>query len=398
MKDLNVLKKLYLIFSLFASSLVWADDLPDYLSDYKNLIFDYQGIKNDIETQKLHDSWISPVTVSYSKNWTSQYQKGTVAQSIFSVGIDQPIFKSGGIYYGIKYSQVLKGANSQQIKIQKKALIAQAIDTLFNLKKLKLQKRKLLLLIKNDNIDIKRKKQNYEAGLLDSSFLDQAILKQNRDKLSLLDIKSNIEKLKGAFRMLSSRNPDKLRTPHFKMISLGKYKSKNMDILLKKLKSKESRYKNKMVWSRYLPTVTLHARYNMTDIAAPGQKKNYGTYGFTVSMPLNVNMSKDLESSRVSYLQSMVELQDSRRSAEIEYKMVRENLYILNKKIALTRKNETLYRKLYNKTKDSVKVGQKTAQDEQIMLNSLKIQRVDRAIYYIEKQQQLLKLYTKVSS
>jgi len=397
MRGLSVLKKLFLIYSLFASAFVLADDLPNYLSDYKNLIFDYQGIKNDMETQKLHDSWISPVTLSYSKNWTNQYQRDTVAQSLFSIGIDQPIFKSGGIYYGIKYSKLLKGANAQQIKIQKRALIAQVIDTLYNLKKLKLQKRKLQLLIKNDTIDIERKNDSFEAGLLDSSFLDQAILKQNRDKLTLLDIESNIQKIRGAFRMLSKRNPDKLKTPHLKMISLQRYKKQNMDVALKRLKAKESKYKSKMVWSRYLPTVAVHARYNMTDIAAPGQKKHYGTYGITISMPLSVNSVNDIESSRVSYLQSMVQLQDSQRGAEVEYRSVRENLHILDKKIALSRKNEALYRRLYKKIKDSVKVGQKTKQDQQIMLNSLKIQRLDRSIYYIEKQQQILKLYTKVA-
>jgi len=63
----------------------------------------------------------------------------------------------------------------------------------------------------------------------------------------------------------------------------------------------------------------------------------------------------------------------------------------------LAQKDERLYRRLYKRTKDLVKAGEKTKQDVQTMRNSLKIKKLDRRIYALEKQQQLLKLYTKVS-
>jgi len=44
-----------------------------------------------------------------------------------------------------------------------------------------------------------------------------------------------------------------------------------------------------------------------------------------------------------------------------------------------------------------VKAGEKTKQDVQTMRNSLAIKKLDRRIFALEKQQQLLKLYTKVS-
>ncbi len=398
MKDSSVLKKLFLLCSLTVVSYVNAEsDLQNYLTQEKNLIFDYQEVKNQLEMDKLHDSWISPITISYQENWTTQPLSGTRSSSAFSIGIDQPIFRSGGIYYAIKYSDALRGANSREIAMQKRELIGQAIDILFSIKKLKLQHQKLKLLVRNDMIDIRRKQESYDAGVLDSSFLDQAILKRNQDESQLLDIELNLAKLRSSFKLLSRKNPDKLRLPHLKMISLKHYKRDHADVAKKRLRVLEKKYSSKMTWAKYLPTISVNARYTNTNQNVPGMDDDYSTYGFKISVPLNINSATDIESSRVSYMQSMTELQDSRRAVALEYDIVRKSIAILNKKSALARKDEILYKRLYSRTRDMVKAGEKTRDDAQTMRNSLRIKQLDRRIYAIEKQQQLLKLYTKVS-
>ena len=398
MKDLIVLKKLFLLCSLIGISHIAAQsDLENYLTKERNLIFDYQETKNQLEMDKLHDSWISPVVVSYQESWSTQPLSGTQSSSAFSIGIDQPIFKSGGIYYAIKYSDALRGANAQEIAIRKKQLIGQAIDTLYSIKKLKHQYQKLSLLVQNDTIDITRKKESYDAGILDSSFLDQAILKRNHDQSQMLDIELSLAKLRSSFKLLSRKNPDKLKTPHLKMISLERYRNHNMNLAAKRLRALEKEYSGKMVWAKYLPTVSVNARYTDTDKNLPGMDDDFSTYGFRISVPLNINSFTDIESGRVSYMQSVTELQDSRRAIGLEYGIVRKSIAILNKRIMLAKNDEALYRRLYKRTKDLVKAGEKTSQDSQTMLNSLKIKKLDRKIYAIEKQQQLLSLYTKVS-
>jgi len=398
MKDLHVLKKLFWLCSLTVTIGVYAgSDLENYLSSEKNLIFDYQELKNQLEMDKLHNSWISPLNISYQESWSTQPLSGTDSSSVFSIGIDQPIFKSGGIYYAIKYAEILRYANSQDIVIQKRSLIAQAIDILYSLKKLKLQRKKLQYMIQNDLIDIRRKQENYDAGLQDSSFLDQAILKHNQDESAMLDLELNMATLKNSFAKLSRKNPDHLKTPHLKMISLKHYKDQNMEITAKKLRALEKHYSSKLIWASYMPTVSVNARYNDTDSEIPGLDDSYTTYGFKISVPLSINSMTDIESSRVSYMQAVTELQDSRRSTALEYDLVRKNLQILDRKIALAKKDEALYQRLYSRTRDLVKAGEKTKQDEATMHNSLRMKKLDREIYTIEKQQELLKLYTKVS-
>jgi outer membrane protein TolC len=398
MKDFTVLKKLFLLCSaLGLTQLSAQSDLQNYLSQEKNLIFNYQELKNQLEMDKLHDSWISPITLSYQENWTTQPLSGTQSSSAFSIGIDQPIFKSGGIYYAIKYASILRDANAQAIAIQKRQLIGQAIDILYSMKKLKLQYKKRKIMVKNDAIDIRRKQENYDAGVLDSSFLDQAILKRNQDEAQMLDIELNLAKLRNGFKKLSRKNPDRLRVPHLRMISLKNYKRHNMNLVAKQLRVLEKEYSSKITWTKYLPTVSVNARYTNTNRHQPGLDDDYSTYGFKITVPLSINSMTDIESSRVSYLQSATELQDSRRTAHLEYDIVRKSIQIINRKIALAQKDEALYRRLYKRTKDLVKAGEKTHQDVETMHHSLEIKKLDRKIYAIDKQQQLLSLYIKVS-
>ncbi len=392
------MKKLFLLYSIIGfGSLFAGSELQNYLTNEKNLIFDFQQEKNQLQTDMLHDSWISPITLSYQENWTTQPLSGTQSSSAFSIGIDQPIFKSGGIYYAIKYSKVLGDLNAHEIATKKRQLIGQAIEILYGIKKAKLQHQKLRLMVRNDNIDIRTKQESYDAGILDSSFLDQAILKRNQDESQMLDIELTLATLRNSFKLLSRKNPDRLKTPSLKLISLNNYKNNNLSLTSKRLITLEKEYSSKMTWAKYLPTISVNARYTNTDQESPTMDDDYSTYGFKISMPLNINTFKDIESSRVSYMQSVTELQDSRRTAGIEYAVARQSIHIINKRIALAKKDESLYRSLYNRTKDLVKAGEKTNQDTQTMLNSLKIKKLDRQIFAIDKQQKLLSLYIKVS-
>ena len=207
MKGLNVLKKLFLLCSLVASSVIHADELGDILSENKELIFDYKFQSNELESDMLSKSWVNPVTLQYRKSFSKQYTDNTVNTGNFAVIVDQPIFRSGGIYYGIKYSQALRDANVAELKLQKRTMIGDAISILFNLKKTKLEQEKMKFQIKNDTIDIRQKRDSYESGLLDSSFLDQAILKKSQDETALLQMDLNLMELKQRFSLLSDKDP-----------------------------------------------------------------------------------------------------------------------------------------------------------------------------------------------
>ena len=399
------MKNLLVVFSILGTSIIGADEsLTNYLTDDKNLIFDYEQKKSELEASKLRKSWVSPVVLSYQKSKDKHRSPARNSDkyyetSAFSVGIDQPIFKSGGIYYTIKQADNLQELNFQQIEASKRQSIAKAIEILFNIKKAKLQLKKLDYLIKNNSIEIRKKSESYDAGLLDSSVLNNAIIERNKNQSLKLDIKLSLSNLKSTFETFSNHNPDKIKLPRLHLISLDKYKSKNSDIAIKELQAKQSHYNSQITWSRYLPTVSINARYTNSDIEESGLNNfKDRKIGFTVSMPISINSSDDIESSRVDYMKSVVQTQDTKRTAGIEYANIRRSIDIINKRIALTKKDEKLYGKLYRHTKDMVITGDQTKLDAQTMKNALKIKQLDRKIYQVDKQLELLKLYTKIAN
>ncbi len=404
MKGLNVLKKYFVACSLLFCFILHADELGDILSDNKSLLFDYQFESNELESDKLSKSWINPIQLRYSKNYTTQFGDKTIHTGTYSITIDQPIFRSGGIYYAIKYSDALRHANQSDITLQRRKLIGDAVSILFNLKKKKLEQKKMRLLIKNDTIDIRQKRDSYEAGLLDSSFLDQAILKKSQDEATLLEMELNLLELKQRFSLLSDKNPEKLKLPVLKLMSKERYTEENLDLRTDRFRAEVSEYNEKITWAKYLPTVSVQGQYINGDInplfIGPGStlQEQYYNYGFSVSMPIDLNAFADIEASKVEKLRAAVQVLDRKETVQEEYQWIHNSLAVLDKKIALAQKDEKVYQNLFRVTKNLAKAGEKTSLDTAIMHNSLQIRKLDQQIYKIDKQIRLLTLYVRMEN
>jgi len=402
MKGLSVLKRLLVLCSLLLISALHADELSNILSDNKNILFDYEFRSNTAQSDMLEKSWINPIMLQYSKSFSKQFTDRTVKTGSFSVGIDQPIFRSGGIYFAIKYAQALRGANQAQIKLKKRETIGNAVKLLFEMRKLELEQKKLSLLIQNDKLDIRQKRESYNVGLIDSSFLDQAILKANQDETKKLETEISLMKLKQSFALLSNKDPSRLKLPKLKLISQERYKGENLELVRDRLRAKEKAYNAKMTWAKYLPSVSIQGRYTDADLnplfARPGLEEKYWTYGFTISMPLNINMFSDIEAAKVARLKAETEVIERQHTIDEEYKLIRNKLKIIAKKINLAKKDEKLYSRLYRTTRNLARAGEKTSLDTAMMRNSLQVRKLDQKIYYLDKQIELIGLYMKVEN
>lgn len=385
-----------------ASVFSCADKLEEVLSTNKSMIFDYQMESNELESDKLSKSWINPVMLRYNENFSTQFESGTVETSNISVSIDQPIFRSGGIYYAIKYSQALREANRAQIKLQKRKMIADAVTILFNIHKNRLLQKKMKFQIKNDKIDIRQKRDSYNAGLLDSSFLDQAMLKKSQDETNLLELELGLQAYNQQFALLSDKKPESLKLPKLKLVTKEAYKSANLELMRDRHRALEKSHNQKMTWAKYLPAVSLQGSYTSGDlnpffIGAP-IKETYYNYGITVSMPLDINAFSDIEASKVAKLQAATEAIDREKTVEQEYQWIINNLNILDRKIKLAEQDEKVYKNLYKVTNNLAKAGEKTVFDAQVMQNTLEIRKLDQQIYAIDKQIELLKLYARMEN
>ncbi|MDD3591717.1 MAG: TolC family protein [Sulfurovum sp.] len=383
------------------SMLSYADELGEILSTKKSMIFDYQMQTNELESDKLYKSWINPVMLRYSKNFNEQFKSGTIITENFTVSIDQPIFRSGGIYYAMKYSEALREANSAEINLQRRMMITDAVTTLFNIHKNRLQQKKMHYQINNDKIDIRQKRDSYNAGLLDSSFLDQAMLKKSQDETTLLELELGLRAYQQQFSLLSDKNPDTLKLPTLTLVNKQNYKEANLELQRDRQKALEMSHNQKMTWAKYLPTVSVNGQYTDGDLnplyANPNLKEKYYSYGISVSMPLDINTFDDIEASKVAKLQAEVQVLDREETVEQEYEWIISNLDILERKIALAREDEKLYESLYEVTSNLAKAGEKTSLDAEVMQNTLQIRKLDQKIYAIDKQIELLKLYARMA-
>ncbi len=390
-----------ILLSLLGGAL-YADLPDDLLSTRQNLLFEYDYRSNEAQSAKLQKSWINPIMLRYSREFSEQFGDKSYKTGSFTVSIDQPIFRSGGIYYAIRYAEALRDANEAQITLNKRQRIAQAVKLLFEIKKSKLQIAKLKLLIQNDTIDIRQKRERYEAGVLDSSFLDQAILKKNLDEATMLEAEEGLLQLEERFGLLSNKDPDRLKLPVLKLLPKKRYKEKHLELARDRHRVEQERYNAKMTWAKYLPTLSVHARYTDEDInplfarGGGGLKERYRTYGLTLSMPLDINMFADVEQSKVAALKAQAALIEREREVDSDYRLVQKRVEMIEKKIALAKRNEKLYRNLYRVTKNLAAAGEKTSLDANVMLHALQIKRLDAQIYYYEKQMVLLELYAKV--
>jgi outer membrane protein TolC len=403
MKDLNVLKTLWLSFSLFCT-VALGGTLADILSHNKRQMLRYDAERIELESDKLQKSWINPVIIRYNQNHSTQFRAKSIITGNFSVSIDQPIFRSGGIYNAVKYADAYRLKSRSEIAQRKQQLIADAVKILFELKKNRLQQEKLRHVIANDTIDIRQKRDSYEAGVLDSSFLDQAILKKSQDETNLLELKQYALELKQRFALLSDEKPENLTIPKFTLMDKARFKARHLQLQQDKYEAKVATYQSRMTVAKYLPALSLQATYINGDLnplwvgVSNALKERYYNYGFSISMPLDINSFDDIESAKLAKLRAKVQVSDTERLVQEEYRWVLNTLAVLDKKIALAKADEKVYANLYRVTKNLVKAGEKTPLDAEVMYHSMQMRKLDCEIYEIDKQLQLLKLYMKVEN
>ena len=162
-------------------------------------------------------------------------------------------------------------------------------------------------------------------------------------------------------------------------------------------------YFNIMTWARYMPTVSVQASYvkpyennffftggNIYDLT-----DDYYTYGFRVSMPLDIKSYYTIESTKVDYLNARVMLDDKKREADNAYVATLKRLEVLDRMIELSKEDEKLYESLVASTKEKVEAGEMTVYDLETMENSKTIRQLDQKIFALDKQLVLLELYEK---
>ena len=385
------MKKLFFLIPFFLYASI--------LSDIKQNELNIDRLKSVKEAKETKRSWINPVMLQYlyQKDNISGYQSTT---NQFSISINQPIFKSGAIYYSIKYADILKKYKLKNLELQKRALIKQALDLAFDYKINLLNKKILDLKIKNAKIDVERKKEAFLSGTGDSSLLDNAILNLNNLKLSMQDVISSLIQIKSAFKNLSDVNIETVKLPYFNILSKSEYLNKNIELLTQKEFEKIKYYLYKMQLGNQLLTISFNGSYNYKKYENKriSDKQNYYTVGLSATLPIDMNAKTRVEKTKLDYLKSKYLFEDKKRALLNTFNMILAQINSLKKKIKIYKENIKIYDSLINSTKESIKAGSATQLDLEVLENSKKASFLEIKIINLKIQKNLLELYYKLVS
>ena len=395
--------KLSLTLSLLCSFSLFAGDhnssLDGYISDLKQQEFGYDYKKNEAESSKLRDSWITPLRLNYTYSKSKPYDDELTNQNA-AIKMDQPIFQSGGIYYGIKFANASKLYSDYSIDVAKRKMIKNAISILMQIKQTALKIEAQKLQIENSEINLEQKKEQYMSGQLDSGFLDNAIIQRNIVRSALYDIETGQERLINQFATLSDLDYKTARIPHLEFLTAKEFLKHNIVLKQNAAKIQKDDHLHSVTIAKYLPKVSFIAGYNWSKSQQQFSQNvgfkndlSYYDYGVRVSMPLDINMMRDIESVKVDFLKSKVLEQDKRRELQALFTQVLQNIENYDKKIALSNENIDLYTKLSQDTQKLFEAGYKTDYDVKTLQNSLEIQNFENKIHTIDKQLELLNLY-----
>jgi outer membrane protein TolC len=394
MQLLNLNKKILICSFLFVN--LFANDSLDekILSNDRNKIFDLTEKQIQEDSEKLKKDWINPASYTFTKNLGKEYSN---SKSVLS--IDQPIFKGGGIYKAITYADASKNYSKYSLEEQKKSLIKDAYNLLFSIKRLELNMQKTRLSVKNAQIDVIRKKEQVLSGVIDSSFLDNALLTLNNSKQSLVELKFQKKELINNFNNLASKPYTQFSLPKFSLVSKEHFLKDNIE--LKKINAQIEQADNfaYITMAKYLPSLNVFYSYTKNhdrDGNTSLEENSTQTYGLKVTVPLDLRVFNDMESKKIDYLKSKQELKNKQTQLENYFKTVLNTINMLDEKIEITHDDLKLYESILSIMEEEVEAQIKTQSDYDTLKNSQSIRNLDIEIYKMDKQIKLLELYSKI--
>lgn len=388
------LSKLFFIPILSLPLYLVAQD-KDILSEDRLNLFKYSQEQNKESSEKLKKDWVNPINLTYSKNYGETYD---TTKSM--VKINQPIFKSGGIYKAIKYANASYKYNNLDIETQKKEMIKNVTTILFNLHITDLNIKKNELLLKNANIDIIKKKEQVLNGFLDTSYLDNSILDANKVKNTIAQLYYQKEELNNSFSNLASNHYSSFELPVLSLADEKDFLDKNINIKKSKADIEQKDNFVDMTVAKYLPTLNAnfdYTKYHDTDNNPSLSDDSVKNYGLSLTMPLDIRTFNDIQTQKIEFLKSKLDLKNKVLEEQNFYKTKLSKIKMLNQKKKIAKDDYELYNSLLEIIIEEKNAELKTQSDVDTLLNSQKIKSLELKIYEFEKQIELLDLYSKIS-
>jgi len=387
------MKKFLLIFFIFFLSLINASEI---IKKTKKDILE-NSLKKELEDSKLQkDSWINPISIEVT---TSKLKDIGINNAIktnkISINLEQEIFKSGAILETITKGKNLINLSVLSNKEQKQQILFLIYQYVINLRIIDLNLQKQIILIENKELEIEKKLDMYNNGLVDISELDESIIELSELKNSIENLKIDKSTFINELKNLSFKSYTEISLDSLSNISIDKYLEHNYIVEIKKLQVKDSKHESNITKSSYLPKIALYGTYGYGDIQNEADD-NYYEYGVKISMPLDYNFNKNIQSKKLKSLITSSQLQDIKDEEKNNYNLIQEKLKYFDNKIQNTKTIVKRYKNIQNLVFDLYQNSLNTKTDYITISNRLKVVNMDIKILQLQRKQifnQLFKNY-----
>lgn len=369
-----------------------------FLSDEKQETLLQQQKINESEHEKLRYNWITPINLNgsynYDKSATGDYHSQT---ETLSASIAQDIFRFGGITYQINYADAKKLGNALLLDQRIASLNSQLFTTLLSYKKTSLQLSQSNARLANKEIEIFIKRQLYDAGKVDITELNNALMEKSGEEKNHALLNYTLADYRYEISKISDVNPDSFPLPTFEMIEKEEYLHSQWDIKTAYAQRDVLENLYGVTKTNYLPKLTINANggyrdYNPQEFSGE-YRGNFYSGGISMSIPLTYNASATIQEAKATSMEQIAQINDKRRELSASYAQMIEKIKSYNTYIQIVLKNITLYDDLIAATQAGVNVGTKTGYDLKILKNSQSIEKLELDINRINIQIELAKLH-----
>lgn len=342
------------------------------------------------EDKKINEKdWLSNIMINSSiirdkdKNDTKS----------ISLSYEQKIFNFGGISYSIDLAKIQEQYELLNLNISYDKFINNIYSLVLNINILNLKIKKQILSIKNKNIDIEIKKDEYTQGQINISELNDSIISRNTLEENLVDLKRLKKEAISNLKKYTDIQYNSIIVPSLKQINLDNYLKKSKQLKLAEHNEKIKKINHKIKKSSYLPKLSVTTNTGYQEIDKNKSEDSYYNYGLKLSLPIDFSSSNEKEKAKLSELLAKKE----KAQKFTEEKNRHENsvnsikMYQALKNIA--RKDIKLYEELLQTTKEEYKAGYKAYEDVEILSNTKKIRELDMQLNNLYIQNELIELH-----
>lgn len=369
------------------------------LSPQKQDYYEFQQQQIDASYDKLQYDWLSPINLRASAMYETSAAFGSKdTRKSISAAIAQDLFRSGGITYAIEYAYAKKQADTLALNKEIAGLNQQLINAVLTYRKNAIALQQSDIRLKNTQIEIFLKRKQYEAGDLDITFLNNALMAQSNELKNNTALRYSLAQQKYEAAKLSDLTIESVHIPTYSLTQKEAFLEEGWNVRYSQALTQSSAQQYGQVKSAYMPKLTFiaDAGYQQYDAQAglsTDYQGNFYNAGLQLTLPLTYNSSAASQEAQALYLKQQAFTADAKRQMNALYDQTVALIESYRETIRITQNNLKYYDELLNATQSAVNAGYKAGYDLQTLQNTRSIEELEIQINEINIQIQLSQLH-----